>query len=213
MGINRYQKGDISWVLVNGFIEYDANNKEKHIVITFVDITDLERLKNKYQLIADNTSDLICLTSFDLKCAFLYVSPSYEKVLGYKPEELIGTSSLSFIHKEDKIRLLPLLKEYLIKKTKQFVVKEKLFITESLEYRLPDKSGNWHNMAVTANIVQDKLLFVMKDITESKKVEREWRSKIQELEVMNKAMVGRELKMIDLKNRVKELEQKLAKKD
>ncbi|HEB31060.1 MAG TPA: PAS domain S-box protein, partial [Spirochaetes bacterium] len=59
----------------------------------------------KYRLIAENTSDLICVTSFNLKATYIYVNHSYKKILGYEPEELIGKSSLDFIHPDDKRKL------------------------------------------------------------------------------------------------------------
>lgn len=43
-----------------------------------------------YRLLSENTGDIIAL--HDLDMSFKYVSPSIEKVLGYKPIELIGKS-------------------------------------------------------------------------------------------------------------------------
>lgn len=47
------------------------------------------------------------------------------------------------------------------------------------------------------------------DLTKIKKTERELRERIEELEKFHKLTVGRELKMIDLKERIRELEKKL----
>lgn len=50
------------------------------------------------------------------------------------------------------------------------------------------------------------------DVTERKKMEDELREKIHSLEVFHKAAVGRELKMIELKEQIAELEAQLVKK-
>jgi len=52
---------------------------------------------------------------------------------------------------------------------------------------------------------------IIRDITEKKKAEEELRNKNEELEKFNKLAVGRELKIIELKNKIKELEEKLNK--
>lgn len=46
------------------------------------------------------------------------------------------------------------------------------------------------------------------DITERKKIEETLKDKIEEIEKFNKLMVGRELKMIELKEKIAKLEQK-----
>ncbi|MFH1479442.1 MAG: CHASE4 domain-containing protein [Candidatus Omnitrophota bacterium] len=50
------------------------------------------------------------------------------------------------------------------------------------------------------------------DITNSKKIEEVERKHTQELEIFNKASIGREEKIIELKNKIKELEDELNKK-
>jgi len=46
-------------------------------------------------------------------------------------------------------------------------------------------------------------------ITDRKKLEEEMLEKTHNLEIMNTSMIGRELKMVELKERIKELEEKL----
>lgn len=70
------------------------------------DITEFknkrQRLQEKeeiYRIITENSMDLISKT--DENGNILYVSPSCEPLLGFKPAELIGQSILSLIHKDD----------------------------------------------------------------------------------------------------------------
>lgn len=50
------------------------------------------------------------------------------------------------------------------------------------------------------------------DITERVKAKKELEDKVDELELMNKLMVGREIKMVELKDKIKKLEYMLSKK-
>ncbi|HQO01975.1 MAG TPA: PAS domain S-box protein, partial [Spirochaetota bacterium] len=55
----------------------------------------LRESEKLYQLLAENSAELIWLSDLDLN--FTYLSPSLEWVTGYKPEELTGTSALSIL--------------------------------------------------------------------------------------------------------------------
>ncbi len=59
----------------------------------------LQTSQNQYALLANNISDLVTLQSGDL--LFSYVSPSVRKMLGYKPEDLMGDSLLDFVLADD----------------------------------------------------------------------------------------------------------------
>ena len=58
---------------------------------------------------------------------------------------------------------------------------------------------------------RDLLQATVRDITKEKKIEQELQSKVQELEKANESMVGRELKMVQLKKEILELKSKLNK--
>ena len=169
----------------------------------------LEENFEKYKIIAEHTTDFIAITTFDFNANFVYLSPSYSINLGYDTEKLIGTSSLEFIHPDDKKKFLPLMKGYLLKKTKGlFSNSTDKPLHELIEYRVRDTSGNYHILESTANIAGNKLLFVSKDITKRKKTELELAKKLHSLETFQKISTGRELKMIELKKRIHELEKK-----
>ena len=58
-----------------------------------------KRNEEIYRLITENTRDFI--TIVDPKGEFLYVSPSCKILLGYEPDDLVGTDSFSLIHPDD----------------------------------------------------------------------------------------------------------------
>ena len=61
---------------------------------------ELSRQAALFELIAHSTSDLIVV--LDPSANFVYVSPSVRAILGYEPDELIGTCALDLIHPDDR---------------------------------------------------------------------------------------------------------------
>ncbi len=56
--------------------------------------------ENRYRLVAENISDLVCPNS--LEGQYLYVSPSIKTQLGYDSEELIGQTFYELIHPDEQ---------------------------------------------------------------------------------------------------------------
>jgi len=147
-------------------------------------IVELEELKNSpkntekqlkkseqlYNLIFNNSSDIIGITTFSLNPVYIYINPSIKNI-GYKQEELLGKSPFDFIHPDDRKKLFPLLKKYMNAKVKKLLTGKESTITERIEYRFKDKDGNWRNFQTTGNIVGNQLLFITRDITDQKKTE------------------------------------------
>jgi PAS domain S-box-containing protein len=128
-------------------------------------------LSEKYRLIALNTSDLIAFTTFDVDPIFTYVSPSHKKILGFEVDDLIGKSGLDFIHEDDKQNIMTLLLAYIDAKINDVLTADMLENAPKLDFRFRDKSGQWHFLRSTVDIVNDELLFISKDITEQKQAE------------------------------------------
>ncbi|RLC36282.1 hypothetical protein DRH27_05440, partial [Candidatus Falkowbacteria bacterium] len=157
----------------------DENKQIKGIIEYTGEITEYSKInkalkesEEKYRLISENTSDLIAITKFNLKTSIFYVNSAYTKFLGYKTDELIGASGMDLIHPEDKKRLLPMLKKYLKEKMLSILGGKEKAIFKKIEYRIKDKKGGWHNLESTVNLAGNKLLFISKDITEKKEMEK-----------------------------------------
>ncbi|MCD4797242.1 MAG: PAS domain S-box protein, partial [Candidatus Cloacimonetes bacterium] len=131
-----------------------------------------KKSEEQFRLIAENTSDNIGITTFDLKAKYIYVSPSIKTVLDYDPEDLLGKSFFDFIHPEDRKVLFPLLKKYVNSKIKKLLTGKKSTDSKTIEFRFKNKAGNWRFMQSTVNIVGKQLLAVTRDITKHKQAEQ-----------------------------------------
>ena len=117
-----------------------------------------------FQLITENAADMIAV--IDQNGNRLYNSPAYQKILGYRPEELEGTSSVEQIHPDDRARVQE--------------VSSKARITgrgEQVEYRIRHKDGSWRVLESTASPIRSSegetvgLVIVNRDITQRKRAE------------------------------------------
>ena len=59
----------------------------------------LEEIHRHYSLLAEHTTDLITKYSPDGNCT--YASPAVKKVLGFRPDEMLGKSVFHFFHPDD----------------------------------------------------------------------------------------------------------------
>jgi PAS domain S-box-containing protein len=80
-------------------VEREHNLAQKYRIAAESNIKSEMSLREKEEslrLIIDNMVDLVA--RFDAQANFIYVSPAYERVLGYTPEELIGHPATSLLH-------------------------------------------------------------------------------------------------------------------
>lgn len=62
--------------------------------------------ESRYRFLAENSVDLVMIRGLDGR--FLYVSPSFEQILGWRPEELMGRPSDSLLHPDDVPQVIAL---------------------------------------------------------------------------------------------------------
>jgi two-component system, cell cycle sensor histidine kinase and response regulator CckA len=112
-----------------------------------------------FRLISENAADMIAVV--DTQGNRIYNSLSYEKVLGYSPEELRESRSFDQIHPEDRERVKQAAREA-----------RDTGVGRALEYRIRHKNGTWRTLESTASVIRnalgepDKLVIVNRDITE-----------------------------------------------
>lgn len=94
--------GTILPVLLNSTAIYDEAGHYRQSRSTLFNITELRLAQQviieseaRYRLLAENNFDMVSRHS--IAGDFLYVSPSTERLLGYKPEEVIGMSGFQLL--------------------------------------------------------------------------------------------------------------------
>ena len=90
------------------------NNIVETVIINLRDITERKRgrvskeccarsvreSEDRYRRITENMSDFV--SELDAQGVFRFNSPSIRRILGYDPEELIGSSAFDLVHPEDR---------------------------------------------------------------------------------------------------------------
>jgi PAS domain-containing protein len=121
------------------------------------------------------------------------VNPAFENILKMKKEEIVGKLATDVY----KVNEAPYLKEYSNLKSDQQLQFEVFFAP--LEKYFYISVSPWGD---------DGFATIFFDITARKKVESELKEKNENLEKMNRLMVDREVKMVELKNELKDLDNK-----
>jgi PAS domain S-box-containing protein len=123
---------------------------------------NLKKALNDLQKIMDASLDMIC--SIDEQGTFVKVSKASSSILGYQPDELIGTNFIDLVAKEDVTRTL---------NTDSGI--KGGFPVPVFENRYRHKEGNIVDMLWSANWdANDKMIYcIAKDITERKNAEKQ----------------------------------------
>ncbi|MFX0122715.1 MAG: PAS domain S-box protein [Candidatus Hodarchaeota archaeon] len=135
------------------------------------DITDrvraeeaLRESEKKYRTLIDNLSNIV--VELDSEGRFTFISQQSIETLGYKPEEAIGRSGFDFIYPDDMEKATELFQRILRG--------EQVY---NFEYRAKHKEGYYVPFAVSGKLIKEKdsykLICVLSDITERKKVEED----------------------------------------
>lgn len=85
---------DISWFLVNAYLENSGSPETSFIVVTFNDITESKQLFS-FRDIVENTQDIVIVTEANpidspVGPNIIYVNKAFEQLTGYTQDEVIG---------------------------------------------------------------------------------------------------------------------------
>jgi PAS domain S-box-containing protein len=137
---------------------------------------------------------------------FRRLNPAFEETLGFSNEELMAAPFLEFVHPDDRAATLA--------EMEKIRSGETTFQFEN-RYRCRDGSYKW--LQWMTQPFEDLWYFAARDITEHKQAEEDLRRQAEELarsndelDRFNRAAVGRELRMIELKQQLNELSRQLG---
>lgn len=107
--LKRYLRpdGTVVWGDLSVACVRDADGSVRYFISQIMDVTDsvtaneeLAERERRYRLLAETATDIVAELDTDYR--MLWVTPSVESVLGWRPEELIGTSVRELIHPADR---------------------------------------------------------------------------------------------------------------
>jgi PAS domain S-box-containing protein len=111
-----------------------------------------------YRLVVENSGDLIVV--FDRDAQIKFASPSFGRVLGYEPDEIVGLPGLTLVHPDDLERV----QEAML----QTITSGGSFVSR---VRIRRKDGGWVRMEAVGNAIRnaqgdpESILAVVRDIS------------------------------------------------
>lgn len=214
--------GEVTSVLYNASVYRDDDGQVIGVFAAARDITErkqLDKEMEKYVTFFKLSSDAMCIA--DPFGNFKHVNPAMMRLTGYEEGELISKPFISFILPEDREKTAEEMKRQVA-----------VGLSLNFENRYQCKDGRVILLSWVAHFDKnDGVTYASaRDITQLRRAEEELRklneelekrvlerteeleAKNIELERWNKIFIGRELRMIELKQRIRELEGKTAEK-
>jgi PAS domain S-box-containing protein len=188
----------------------DTFQGRKVIAAIFKDITTtknleaaLEETQSLYEHLIKSANDAITL--INREGTFALVNPKFCEISGFSEEETKSLHFSKLIHPDD----LPLFTD----RYRRALAGEN--VPSNYQFRMIRKTGEIIFIDFNANAIKKEgrifgIQAIARDITERKHAENERQDRMKELEKWHKLTVDRELRMVELKKKIVELETQLA---
>ncbi|MDM8001058.1 MAG: PAS domain S-box protein [Dehalococcoidia bacterium] len=186
----RARTQDGRWIWISAMAVQTEYEGKPALLVSILDVTErkqaeetLRASEEKYRLLTERTDDIVWTTDLNLRTT--YMSPSVEKVLGFKPEERIGLETAAQITPGSLARAQQLLAEQL-ELEKQGAADPTRTVKIDLEYYRKDGSTVWLEALVggirdeSGNLIA--LHGVSRDISERRRAEESLRERLKELQ-------------------------------
>lgn len=161
----------------------------RRVIVFFNEISERKRaeflLKKNEEFMREITENMVDLIAkFDSEGKFIYASPSYKKVLGYEPEELLGKYGPVFIHPDEYEKSVEKISNMFAKG--EGVVQFR-YSNKKGEYRWIESSGKY---LYDPNSAIEGAIMASRDITERKMAELSLIDRELELKNQNEEYVA-----------------------
>lgn len=121
------------------------SDKKNCLLVYYKSITKLRKTESYYRLLAENSTDVIWVLGLDER--FTYISPSVEKLRGYKPEEVLQQSIAEVMTPSSAQKVKILLKSFKDQEQNGTVLTDSL--QTEVEQTCKDGSTVWTEVLVT----------------------------------------------------------------
>ena len=158
--INYKKNGEAFWNNITASPVADESGRYTHIIAVTHDITEKLKLEKEYNQIFQNAPDVICTVGVD--GFFKKINPALSDILEYGEEELLAGPIASFIHPDDRMKVMNELR-----------IKNKGEESFYFENRCVTKTGQvkWLGWTSTPATEEGLIFTVAKNITEKKELE------------------------------------------
>jgi diguanylate cyclase (GGDEF)-like protein/PAS domain S-box-containing protein len=173
----RFRRADGVYLPVfdRGYIVRSREGAPVRMIGTMLDLSERRRAEEalrdneeRFRMLAEHSWDIVHVQ--DAETTIQYISPSVERMLGYRPEEMIGREGPEFVHPDDQPRALHAFAHEVLAPGAMVAV----------EIRLRHKDGSWRTVeAVAKNIARGgeppRVVTYTHDVTERRRLEAELR--------------------------------------
>lgn len=197
----------IKWleISISQISDKDQNSSKGKLLVIY-DITERKLYEKRLieaqiniTAILENTEDIIVYINKDQKLVFFNSAYAKTMLEVFKVDVKEGMSAVSFLDGEDR--------KWWSENNLRAINGDRF----KMEYsKIVDNKEKYFEVSFNPILVSSQLIGVSeftKDITERKLSEKKLQEKVAELERLNNVMVGRELKMIELKKEIGEKDQ------
>jgi two-component system, cell cycle sensor histidine kinase and response regulator CckA len=186
---NRRKNGELFWEWATISPIHNGDGRLTHFLGVKEDITQrksvaeaLRASEERFRLLTENASDLI--TVLNNVGVIRFQSPSSERVMGYKPGDLMERNAFDFVHSEDAARVEVALQQGISDPSAPVTV----------EFRFRHKDGSWRVLQSIGrsipNQASDGFIIVnSRDVTESRELEERLRQS-QKMEAIGQLAGG-----------------------
>lgn len=167
----RRHDGEFRWIMDSGAPRFDQDGHFLGYVGSCLDVTErmhaeqaLRRKEEFFRQLVEHAPDIIRV--LDLEGRVIYDSPSVQRILGYAPEERIGSNCFERIHPDERPSIF--------ERFKAAVASGGL--AGPIEYRYQAKNGSWLSMEAVGQRTkdehgQDVMVLNVRNITDRRQVE------------------------------------------